>query len=130
MSGLNATTHRPIDEPLTRRRFLFQAFGLGALMFASLGLYLVVLKWRGYAGAERVTWLEWDEYVPFEPAWVWAYLIPYLVGPALVGLMRRETFNWFVPRAVVVVLLSLAFFVALPTQTRARPPLTLEGGPT
>jgi membrane-associated phospholipid phosphatase len=61
---------------------------------------------------------------------VWTYLIPYLIGPALVGMMSRATFAWFVPRAIVVVLLSLLVFIIYPTQTAPRPQLTLEPGPT
>jgi membrane-associated phospholipid phosphatase len=117
-------------EIRTLKRAVGQALGLAALMIASLGGYLAILKWRGWAGYDHITWTPWDEVVPFQPGWVWAYLIPYLVGPALVGLMSRATFAWFVPRAIVVVLLSLLVFIVYPTQTAPRPPLTLDPGPT
>jgi membrane-associated phospholipid phosphatase len=120
------------DEPLTWRRFLWQALGLGALMFASLGMYLAVLNWRGHAGKDNVTWVEWDEVVPYQPGWVWTYLIPYIIGPCLVGVMRAQTFRWFVPRALAVVFLSLAVFIVFPTQTAPRPPIPsdMADGPT
>jgi membrane-associated phospholipid phosphatase len=125
----------PLDDlsqtdRFTLKRAVLQALGLGALMFTALGGYLIVLKWRGPAGYDHITWTSWDEYVPFRPGWVWAYLIPYIVGPALVGLLRRDTFAWFVPRALAVTGLSLLVFIVYPTQTAARPPLTLEPGPT
>src|SRR5688500_14900631 len=85
----------PPDEERTLRRALLQALGLGALTFAALGLYLIVLKWRGAAGKDHITWTEWDELIPFRPAWVWVYLIPYVIGPALIGLLTRATFAWF-----------------------------------
>jgi membrane-associated phospholipid phosphatase len=120
----------PPQERRTLRRAALQALGLGALTFAALGLYLIVLKWRGEHGADRLTWTPWDELVPFEPAWVWVYLIPYVIGPALVGLMSRLTFAWFVPRALAVMFLSVLVFIVYPTQTAPRPPLHLPEGPT
>lgn len=111
-------------EKRTLRRALLQAVGLGVLTFAALGLYLLVLKWRGPAGAAHVTWTPWDDWFPFRPEWVWVYLLPYLVGPALIGLLRRDTFAWFVPRALVIVLVSVVVFIVYPTQTAPRPPLT------
>ncbi|HYT87782.1 MAG TPA: phosphatase PAP2 family protein [Gemmataceae bacterium] len=120
----------PPIERFTLKRAVNQAVGLAVLMIASLGGYLAILKWRGWDGYDHITWIPWDEVVPFQPGWVWAYLIPYIVGPTLVGLMSRETFAWFVPRAIVAVLLSLTVFIIYPTQTAARPPLTLEPGPT
>src|SRR5437588_6137004 len=97
----------PEAERRTLRRAFFQALGLGALTFAALGLYLIVLKWRGHHGKEHITWTSWDEGIPFEPAWVWVYLIPYVIGPALVGLMSPRTFAWFVPRALAIMFLSV-----------------------
>jgi membrane-associated phospholipid phosphatase len=120
---------RPV-EGFTLKRALVQALGLGALMFLALGGYLLVLNWRGPAGYAHITWIPWDEWVPFRPGWVWAYLIPYIVGPALVGLLRRDTFAWFVPRALAATFVSLLIFIVYPTWTAARPPLTLEPGPT
>ncbi len=117
-------------ERRTIKRAFYQALGLGALTFAALGLYLIVLKWRGHAGKENVTWTEWDALIPFEPAWVWVYLIPYVIGPALVGLMSRLTFAWFVPRALAIMFFSVMVFILYPTQTAPRPPLTLPEGPT
>jgi hypothetical protein len=112
-----ATAHasRP---PLARG--ICQALALAAIMFASLGLYLVVLKWRGPAAAV-VTWTPWDDLIPFQPAWVWVYLLPYVVGPVLFALLTPRTFWWFIGRGLVIVFASLAFFVLLPTQTAARP---------
>src|SRR5690349_2233065 len=96
-----------IPERRTLGRFVRQAVALAVLMFSSLGLYLVVLKWRGPAGKDNVTFVPWDEWFPFRPAWVWAYLIPYLIGPVVVGLLTTATFAWYVRRALVVVFLTL-----------------------
>ena len=120
----------PEPERRTLKRAFFQALGLGALTFAALGLYLIVLKWRGHDGKEHITWTAWDEWVPFEPAWVWVYLIPYVIGPVLVGLLSRRTFAWFVPRALAIMFLSVLVFIVYPTQTAARPELRLPEGPT
>lgn len=95
---------------------IFQAAVLAAIMFLSLTLYLTVLKWRGQA-SERTTQTAWDRAIPFWPSWVWVYLIPYLIGPCLVGLLSRSTFWWYVRRGLLLVVLSLAIFVLLPTQT-------------
>src|SRR5262245_12272013 len=88
-------------DPLTpeeRRlaRGLWQAVILAVIMFASLGCYLLVLKWRGPAGEASVTHTEWDDAFPFRPGWVWVYLFPYLIGPGLVGMLSRDTFAWYV----------------------------------
>ena len=83
----------------------------------SLGLYLVVLKVRGPAGDRLLTLTAWDAAFPFTPGWVWVYLLPYAVGPLLTVLLSRTTFEWYVRRAVLVVVVSLAIFVAVPTQT-------------
>ena len=120
----------PEAERRTLRRAFGQALGLGALTFAALGLYLIVLKWRGHLGSEHITWTEWDALVPFQPAWVWVYLIPYIIGPARVGLMSRLTFAWFVPRALAIMFVSVLVFIVYPTQTAARPPLDVPPGPT
>ncbi len=125
-----STSPAPERERFSLRRGVRQALGLGVLMFSALGLYLLVLKWRGHAGREHVTWIEWDALVPFQPGWVWVYLIPYIVGPGLVGTLSRDTFAWFVPRALAVVFVSLLVFIVYPTQTDSRPELILEDGPT
>jgi hypothetical protein len=106
------------------RRGLYQALLLAVIMFASLGFYLAVIKWRGPA-ADVVTKTRWDDWLPFSPAWVWVYLIPYLIGPLVAAWLRWETFTWFVRRGLVLVFISLAIFVVYPTKTE-RPPLADE----
>src|SRR5947209_20243838 len=101
-----------MGEPRTAGQFLRQAVLLAGILLAALGLYLAVLWWRG-PQAELVTWTPADEWLPFRPEWVWVYLCPYLVGPAVVGLLSRETFAWFIRRGLVVVLASLAVVVVL-----------------
>jgi membrane-associated phospholipid phosphatase len=124
---------RTSEKPLHQGRLargLRQAVLLAAVMFASLGLYLVVLKWRG-SDAGLVTYTPVDEIIPFQPAWVWLYLIPYVVGPFAFALVTAETFWWYIRRGLVIVFVSLAIFAAVPTQTAARPPAThLESGLT
>jgi hypothetical protein len=114
------TERRPL------RRGLYQALLLAVIMFSALGLYLTVLKWRGPAAAV-VTKTRWDDWLPFSPAWVWVYLIPYLIGPLAAAWLRWETFTWFVRRGLVLVFISLAIFVVYPTKTE-RPPLADETG--
>lgn len=109
-----------IRPPLTWRRFGGQALGLAALMCLSLGGYLAVLKWRG-PDAQLVTHSRWDDLIPYEPIWVWVYLIPYVIGPIAIGLIRPATFRWFVSRGLVVVGISLLIFIIVPTQTAKRP---------
>jgi membrane-associated phospholipid phosphatase len=88
-----------------------------ALFFAvSLSLYLVVLRLRGPAVA-FVTWTEWDRLFPFTPWWTWLYLLPYVVGPLLVAVLRRPWFAWYIRRAFFLVVVSLIIFAAVPTQT-------------
>ena len=82
----------------------------------SLTLYLVVLKVRGPAKLWS-TWTVWDGAFPFAPWWVWIYLLPYVVGPLLTVLLSRETFEWYIRRAVLVVVVSLLIFAAVPTYT-------------
>lgn len=101
-------------------RYLRQALELTAIMLASLGGYLLVLKWRGH-DVRFVTWTDWDDYFPFWPSWVWVYLLPYLVGPAVIGLLHRETFLWFVRCGLTVVAVTLLIFIGLPTQIAPRP---------
>src|SRR5205085_3080022 len=43
------------------------------------------------------------------------------------ALVTAETFLWFIRRGLVIVLLSLAFFAAVPTRTAPRPPATHLG---
>src|SRR2546425_2586026 len=117
------------SELPTLRRFLTQAVTLAAIMMSSLGCYLLVLYWRG-KDAQLVTHIAWDDVVPFQPAWVWAYLIPYLIGPIVIGLMTPATFGWYVKRGLVVVGLTLSFFILVPTKTQERPETHLGDGPT
>jgi len=118
------------DNVRSVKRGVIQAVALAVIMFSSLGLYLLILKWRGPAGSERRTHIPWDDLIPFEPGWVWAYLLPYLIGPVLIGMLTPRTFRWFVPRGLVIVFLSLTIFIVYPTQTAPRPPADVEDGPT
>jgi len=118
-----------MGEPHTTAQFIRQALLLVAIMLGSLGLYLIVLWWRG-PHATLVTWTPCDEWLPFRPEWVWVYLLPYLVGPVAVGLLTRETFAWFVRRGLVLVATSVMIFIAVPTRT-VRPDLSgLDSGAT
>jgi membrane-associated phospholipid phosphatase len=119
-----------LPEKPTLARGIRQAVVLALIMFSSLALYLVVLRWRGEAGREHITYTAWDEVIPFRPAWVWVYLIPYLVGPILFGLISRATFLWYIQRGLVVVFVSLAIFAVYPTQTAPRLKPDLGDGPT
>ncbi len=105
--------------PLTWARFVRQALGLAVVMMSSLGCYLIVLKWRG-GDARFTTFLPWDAWIPFEPAWVWIYLLPYLIGPAALGIVRPSTFRWYVSRGLLVVGISLLIFILVPTQIAPR----------
>jgi membrane-associated phospholipid phosphatase len=116
--------------PFTWGRFFRQALGLAVLMMSSLGGYLVVLKWRG-GDARLCTHTAWDDWFPFEPSWVWVYLLPYLVGPAAIGFVSPATFRWYVKRGLVVVGLSLLIFILVPTQIAERQSLeVLDSGIT
>jgi membrane-associated phospholipid phosphatase len=95
------------------RRFFGQALGLAVIMTASLGGYLLVLKWRGGA-ARFCTQTTWDEQIPLEPGWVWVYLLPYLVAPLVMGLVRP------IKRGLAVVALSLIIFICVPTKIADR----------
>jgi hypothetical protein len=88
----------------------------GAIMGLSLGCYLAVLRWRGPAAAIS-TQTAWDRLIPFQPTWLYVYLLPYLVGPPLLGLLRRATFAWFIRRGLLILGISLAIFAVLPTRT-------------
>jgi len=90
-------------------------------MMGSLACYLFVLQWRG-GEARFTTHTALDEWIPYQPAWVWIYLLPYLIGPLAMGLVRPSTFRWYISRGIVVVILSLIIFVALPTQIAPRSP--------
>jgi hypothetical protein len=106
-----------------------QAAVLAAVMMLALALYLLVLKWRGPA-AGIATQTRWDEKIPFCPAWVWAYLIPYLVGPVVAGMLSRATFAWYLRRGLLLVFVSLAIFAIWPTRTIRAPTLDLDDGLT
>ena len=114
-----STTHH---SPLTtdHRFSIRQTVVVSIVMVISLSGYMVVLKWRG-DDARFITHTDLDEIVPFRPAWVWVYLIPYLVGPVAIGFLRRATFNWYVSRGIAVVIVTLIVFALVPTQTAKRP---------
>ncbi len=121
----------PTREPWTLARGIRQAALLAVIMVSSLGLYLLVLKWRGPAGSDHVTYLpELDELIPFRPEWVWAYLVPYLIGPLVVGLLSWDTFAWYIRRGLVLVGVTLVIFIVYPTQTHTRPKADLGPGLT
>jgi membrane-associated phospholipid phosphatase len=107
------------------RRGLRQAFLLAALMVSALACYLLVLNWRGRA-AKVATLTYWDEQIPFSPCWVWVYLLPYLVGPAVAASLRSTTFTWFIRRGLLALAISLGIFLAYPTHT-VRPPVAELG---
>src|SRR4051812_16925571 len=86
---------------------------LALFFLGSLSLYLVVLKLRGPAATIK-TWTGLDGLFPFTPWWVWVYLVPYVLGPLLVGALSRSAFVWYINRATLVVIVSLAIFVAVP----------------
>ncbi len=62
----------------------------------------------------------WDEWIPLQPGWVWVYLLPYLVGPLVIGFVRPETFRWYIKRGLVVAGLSLICFILVPTKIADR----------
>lgn len=108
-----------MKEQRNVRQFIVQCLGLAAIMVASLAGYLVVLKVRGPAALFE-TYVAWDDAIPFNAAWVWVYLIPYIVGPIVVGLLRRSTFRWYVCRGLVVVGCTLLIFIVFPNKVRDR----------
>ncbi len=110
------------SPPLTVARFLRQAVALAVLMLLSLALYLTVLKLRGPA-AQWNTQTQWDTRIPFRQEWIWMYLIPYLIGPAVAGMLTPATFRWYIRRGLVLIGVTLLIFVIWPTHT-ARPPVT------
>ncbi len=116
MSGIQRARN---DKSDAVSRFFRQALGLAVIMMAALGGYLIVLKWRG-GDARFCTQTAWDEWIPLEPAWVWVYLLPYLVGPLVIGFARPETFRWYIKRGLVVVALSLIIFILVPTKIADR----------
>jgi membrane-associated phospholipid phosphatase len=90
---------------------------LGTLVLvAGLASYLAVLKWRGPA-ATLITQTAWDRVIPFQPAWLWVYVAPYPLAPAILGLMDPATFRWFIKRALLIMAVSLLVFVVVPSQT-------------
>jgi hypothetical protein len=116
------------DKP-TLVRGIRQTVVLAVIMLISLSLYLAVLKWRGPA-ASVTTATSWDQALPFCPTWVWGYLLPYLIGPAIAGVLSRDTFAWYIRRGLVIVFVSLAIFVVLPTHTTRPPASSLPDGLT
>ncbi len=118
-----------MKERPTLRRFIVQAVALAVIMLSSLGGYLAVLYWRG-PDAQLVTHSSWDDFFPFQPAWVWVYLIPYLIGPVIIGLLSRATFMWYVKRGLVIVGLTLSIFIVVPTRTLPREHAVTGDDPT
>jgi membrane-associated phospholipid phosphatase len=98
------------------RTKIVQAVVLAGIMLSSLGLYLIVEYWRGRSNP-LVTQTAWDRRIPFMPGWVWVYLFPYVLAPVLAALMSWESMVWYIKRGLVVLFISLAVFVMLPTRT-------------
>lgn len=111
------------------RRVARQALILALLMFSSLGGYLLVLKWRGHEPV-YITWTPADEWFPFQPTWVWVYMLPYAIAPVVIGLLTPVTFWWFIRCGLVVVIVTLIVFILIPTQTGERPRHELPPGLT
>ncbi|MFO0965290.1 MAG: phosphatase PAP2 family protein [Gemmataceae bacterium] len=129
MSVESAALENTVTLEATWRRVLRQGIILAIIMFSALGCYLIVLKWRGDA-AQYITWTPWDELIPFQPAWVWVYLLPYGIAPIVIGFLTPATFWWFIRRGLVVIVITIAIFIVLPTQTATRPAHTLSPGLT
>jgi membrane-associated phospholipid phosphatase len=98
------------------RSILWQGLQGAAALGVAFVAYWVVLRWRGQAAAIE-TQTAWDRAIPFWPAWLYVYLAPYPIAPLLMGLMRRQTFLWLIGRGLIVLIVSLVVFVALPTRT-------------
>lgn len=114
------------DSPSFPQRLL-QALAGPIIVIAGLGGYLFVLKWRGPA-VVTYTRTAWDDFIPFQPGWLYVYFAPYALTPVILGLMRRDTFLWFLKRALLIQAVSLLIFAVVPTQT-VRPSLDgLEDG--
>jgi membrane-associated phospholipid phosphatase len=109
--------------------FVWQGLILTAVMVASLSGYLTVLWLRG-PEAQVETYLPIDELVPFHHGWVWVYLIPYLIGPVVIGLFTRRTFLFYITRGLALVGITLVIFILIPTKTRDREPRDLGQGLT
>jgi len=107
------------DSQRFRRRILQALLG-SAIIVAGLSSYLAVLRWRGPAAAV-VTQTAWDRLIPFQPAWLYVYLAPYVAAPVLLGALHCDTFWWFLKRALLVLAISLVIFSVVPTRT-VRPP--------
>jgi membrane-associated phospholipid phosphatase len=130
MSNLPPTsTPPPPSDERTLSGGIRQGILLAVIMLTSLGGYLTVLKWRGHDYLCK-TWTPLDDTVPFQPAWVWVYLIPYLIAPVAIGAMLPSNFTWYVQRGLVVVAISLIIFAAAPTQVAPRPPSNFGDGVT
>ncbi len=97
-------------------RGLFQAVLTAAIMLASLGGYLLVLKWRG-SNPLFVTWTPLDDWLPWWPSFVWVYLAPYVIGPVLIGMLSPSTFWWYIRSGLIIVVVTLLIFVVCPTET-------------
>src|SRR5262249_457580 len=124
ISSENSATLLTSDRtaPTASRRFsIWQTVIVAIVMMTALSGYLLVLNWRG-GDAVFITKIPLDDVIPFQPAWVWVYLIPYIIGPIVIGFLRRPTFNWYISRGIAVVLVTLLIFILMPTQTASRPP--------
>src|SRR5579864_4963833 len=119
----SSTRCSPLASPSTPATLTFsvwQMFVVAMVMLTSLGGYLLVLKLRG-PDARIITKTDLDDVIPFQPGWVWVYLIPYLIGPVVIGFMRLATFHWYISRGIAVMLITLIIFIVFPTQTAERP---------
>lgn len=118
-----------MGAPVLLRKVVWQGLQGAAVLGLAFLSYLLVLKWRGPAAAVE-TLTPCDRAIPFWPGWLYVYLAPYPIAPPLMGLMRRETFLWFVQRGLIVMAVSLLAFIALPTKTVRPPTDDLGDGPT
>src|SRR5713101_7071243 len=95
------------------RRRLLQALLGPVIITAGLAGYMFVLKWRGPA-VVTYTRTSWDDLIPFQPGWLYVYFAPYALTPVILGLMRQQTFLWFLKRALLVQAVSLLVFAIVP----------------
>jgi hypothetical protein len=117
----------PRRSPLLNlARFVRQTVLAAVIMGLSFSSYWAVLKWRGPSAALATRLDGEDAWIAFHPGWVYVYLIPYLIGPPLLGLLRRETFAWYVRRGLLAMAVSLLVFVFLPTKTIRPPPQQVD----
>jgi hypothetical protein len=129
--AVEPATGNAVTEPAAPswRRIARQAIVLAVIMFTALGCYIIVLKWRG-PHAQYITWTPWDELIPFQPAWVWVYLLPYAVAPVVIGFFTPAGFWWFVRRGLMLIAVTVVIFILVPTRTGERPRHTLPPGLT